>query len=70
MRIGERLMRAVERRVFAEGARWMELHVFTRNDGAIRFYERLGYARVAMQQRFYGADGLDGLLYRRELTAL
>ena len=70
MRIGERLMRDVERRVFAEGALWMELHVFTGNDGAIRFYERLGYARVAMQQRFYGADGLDALVYRRELTAL
>jgi [ribosomal protein S18]-alanine N-acetyltransferase len=70
MRIGERLMRHVERRVFAEGALWMELHVFTGNDGAIRFYERLGYARVAMQQRFYGADGLDGFVYRRELIGL
>lgn len=70
MRIGERLMREVERRVFAEGALWMELHAFTGNDGAIRFYESLGYTRVGMQQRFYGADGLDGLVYRRELSAL
>jgi ribosomal-protein-alanine N-acetyltransferase len=70
MRIGERLMRHVERRVFAEGALWMELHVFTGKDGAIRFYERLGYARVAMKQRFYGADGLDGFVYRRELIGL
>ena len=70
MRIGERLMRDVERRVFAKGAQWMELHVFTGNDGAIRFYERLGYARMAMKQRFYGADGLDGFVYRRELSGL
>ena len=68
--LGERLMREVERRVFAMGALWMELHVFTGNDVAIRFYERLGYTRVAMQQRFYGADGLDGFVYRRELSRL
>ena len=65
-----RLMGEVERRMFLAGARWMELHVFTGNEGAIRFYERLGYVRIATKQRFYGADGLDAFVYRRELTAL
>ena len=37
---------------------------------AIRFYERLGYERVAMRRRFYGADGLDALVYRKELASL
>jgi len=68
--LATRLMQEVESRAFAAGARYMELHVFTGNEGAIRFYERLGYVRVAMRLRFYGADGLDAFAYRKELTAL
>jgi ribosomal-protein-alanine N-acetyltransferase len=68
--IAERLMREAEARTIAAGARWMELHVFTGNEAAIRFYERLGYERVAMRRRFYGADGLDALVYRKELASL
>jgi ribosomal-protein-alanine N-acetyltransferase len=62
------LMREAEARIVAVGARWMELHVFTGNEAAIRFYERLGYKRIAMRQRFYGADGLDAFVYRKELA--
>jgi ribosomal-protein-alanine N-acetyltransferase len=62
------LMREAEARTVAVGARWMELHVFTGNEAAIRFYERLGYKRIAMRQRFYGADGLDAFVYRKELA--
>jgi [ribosomal protein S18]-alanine N-acetyltransferase len=65
-----RLMREAEARTVAAGARWMELHVFTGNEAAIRFYERLGYERVGMRRRFYGADGLDALVYRKELASL
>jgi ribosomal-protein-alanine N-acetyltransferase len=60
-----RLMREVEARAAAAGARWMELHVFTGNEGAIRFYERWGYVRVAVRRRFYGAAGLDAFVYRK-----
>ena len=64
------LMREAEARTVAVGARWMELHVFTENEAAIRFYERLGYERIAMRQRFYGADGLDAFVYRKELASV
>jgi [ribosomal protein S18]-alanine N-acetyltransferase len=68
--IAERLMREAEARTIAAGARWMELHVFTGNEAAIRFYERLGYERIAMRRRFYGADGLDALVYRKEIASV
>jgi ribosomal protein S18 acetylase RimI-like enzyme len=64
------MMRAVERRAVAAGALWMDLHVFTGNAAAIRFYERMGYARLGTQPRFYGATGLDAFAYRKELSAL
>ena len=60
-----RLMREAEERAAAAGARSMELHVFTGNEGAIRFYERAGYVRVGVRRRFYGAAGLDAFVYRR-----
>ena len=64
------LMREAEMRAVAAGARWMELHVFTGNESAIRFYERLGYERIAMRRRFYGAAGLDAFVYRKELAGV
>ena len=48
----------------------MELHVFTENEAAIRFYERTGYERIARRRRFYGAEGLDAFEYRKELAGL
>jgi|ERR1700678_1668312 [ribosomal protein S18]-alanine N-acetyltransferase len=63
-----RLMREAETRTVAAGARWMELHVHTENDAAIRFYERLGYERISMVRRFYGAKGLDAFVYRKEIA--
>lgn len=68
--LGERLLREMERRMFAAGARWMGLHVFTGNEGAIRFYERMGYERVGVKRRFYGAAGLDAFVYRKALIDL
>lgn len=68
--IAGKLMREAEARTVAAGARWMELHVFTGNEAAIRFYERLGYERIAMRRRFYGADGLDALVYRKEIASV
>jgi ribosomal-protein-alanine N-acetyltransferase len=68
--LGRRLMREVEASAAAAGARWMQLHVFTGNAGAIRFYERLGYERIRVQRRFYGEAGLDAFVYGKELPGL
>jgi [ribosomal protein S18]-alanine N-acetyltransferase len=62
-----RLLRDAEQRATAAGARWMELHVFSGNEGAIRFYERSGYERVGVSRRFYGKSGLDAFVYRKYL---
>ena len=67
-RVGSKLLLEAESR--AAGARQMELHVFTGNEGAIHFYERMGYSRLAVRRRFYRADGLDAFLYRKELAVL
>jgi [ribosomal protein S18]-alanine N-acetyltransferase len=65
--VAQMLMEQAEARVAAVGARSMELHVFTGNEGAIRFYERMGYERTAVRRRFYGKAGLDAFVYRKEL---
>ncbi len=66
--VARRLMEQAEARVAASGALSMELHVFTRNEGAIRFYERLGYERIAERLGFYGKAGLDAFVYRKKLS--
>ena len=68
--IASRLMLEAESRAGAAGARRMELHVFTGNEGAIRFYERMGYSRLAVRRRFYRTGGLDAFLYRKDLAPL
>jgi ribosomal-protein-alanine N-acetyltransferase len=68
--LAKRLMQEAETRVAAEGAERMELHVFTGNERAIRFYERLGYVRSGLSRRFYGKAGLDAFQYRKDLSAL
>jgi len=65
--LGARLLEEMEWRVQAAGARWMDLHVFTGNEGAIRFYERLGYERMGRKDAFYGESGLDAFVYRKAL---
>lgn len=44
--LGRRLMDAARREASAIGARRLLLGVYERNEGAIGFYERLGYRRV------------------------
>ncbi len=67
--VGRELMRRVEE-AFA-GARRVELHVFTGNAAAIRFYEGMGYRRIGAAPRFYGRDaegkGLDAWVYAKAL---
>ena len=64
------MMQAVEMLAEAAGVLRMELHVFTENEAAIRFYERIGYDRIARRRRFYGTEGLDAFEYRKKLTNL
>jgi [ribosomal protein S18]-alanine N-acetyltransferase len=66
--IARRLMEQAEFRAAAAGARWIELHVFTGNESAIRFYEGMGYERVATRRRFYGEAGLDAFVYQKGLS--
>jgi ribosomal-protein-alanine N-acetyltransferase len=68
--LGRRLMREAEACAVTAGVREMQLHVFTGNAGAIRFYERLGYERIGERRGFYGAPGLDAFVYGKELRAL
>jgi ribosomal-protein-alanine N-acetyltransferase len=70
MGLARRLMREVEASAMAAGVQWMQLHVFTGNTGAIRFYERMGYKRIRTQKDFYGEAGLDAFVYGKELHAL
>jgi [ribosomal protein S18]-alanine N-acetyltransferase len=64
--IAMKLMNAVEAAATAARARWIQLHVFVGNEGAIRFYEEQGYEQVGMRADFYG-QRLDALIYRKEL---
>jgi ribosomal-protein-alanine N-acetyltransferase len=66
--VARRLMEESEARVLLAGGLGMELHVFTGNVGAIRFYEGMGYRRVMTVERFYGR-GMDALVYRKRLES-
>lgn len=64
--LARRLMAEVEARVRAAGGVHMALHVYTKNSGALRFYEGIGYSRLGMEEGFYGG-GLDALVYGKRL---
>jgi ribosomal-protein-alanine N-acetyltransferase len=64
--LAKELMAEVEAYALAKGARRIHLHVFTGNDAAIRFYERLGYEGIRIVHGYYGA-GLDSIVYRKDL---
>jgi ribosomal-protein-alanine N-acetyltransferase len=66
--LASRLMAEVESKLHSAGAMHMELHVFTGNAGAIRFYESIGYTQTGVAENFY-ARGLHALLYRKKLAA-
>jgi ribosomal-protein-alanine N-acetyltransferase len=64
--VAGRLMEEAERRTALAGAARMELHVFAKNEGAIRFYEGREYRRMGERVDFYGR-GLDAWVYRKDL---
>ena len=61
------LLGAAEREVVARGGTSMGLHVWTQNEGAMRFYERDGYARTQFHLEFYDAKR-DAYGYIKELS--
>jgi ribosomal protein S18 acetylase RimI-like enzyme len=50
--LGQALLRESARRAAAKGARFVKLEVDHTNDGASRFYERLGFARKDSDRLF------------------
>jgi [ribosomal protein S18]-alanine N-acetyltransferase len=68
--LARRLMKEAEACAVSAGVRWIQLHVFTGNDAAIRFYERLGYQRIRVRRGYYGAVGLDAIVYGKDLSGL
>jgi ribosomal-protein-alanine N-acetyltransferase len=65
--IARELMEEVEVRALSSGACWIQLHVFRGNKAAIRFYEQLGYERIRVVRGYYGAAGLDAIVYGKDL---
>ena len=66
---GEALLRVGEQWLADSGADRMQLHVWAKNEGAIRFYERLGYVLRGTVPQFYGGPGMDALVYDKRLRA-
>jgi [ribosomal protein S18]-alanine N-acetyltransferase len=64
--VAGRLMEETEHLAALAGAAWIELHVFVENEGAVRFYEGLGYRRLGTRAGFYGRR-LDAWVYRKDL---
>ena len=61
--IGLKLLREAARRGHAKGARFIKLEVYHTNEGAARFYERLGFVRNDKDRLFLlERDGLDAML--------
>jgi ribosomal-protein-alanine N-acetyltransferase len=66
--VASELMDEGERRARKAGAEVMDLHVWTENEGAIRFYEGRGYELMGVRKGFYGRVGLDAFVYRKILA--
>lgn len=64
--LARRLMAEVESRLQGHGVVEAELHVYVRNEGAIRFYEDIGYKRTGVAEDFYGTE-LDAFVYCKPL---
>jgi [ribosomal protein S18]-alanine N-acetyltransferase len=63
--VGRVLLEELVERLERAGARTVRLEVDLRNEGAIRFYERLGFRETRRLRGYYG-DRLDGLEMVRE----
>ncbi|MDE1162110.1 MAG: GNAT family N-acetyltransferase [Acidobacteriaceae bacterium] len=64
--LAQALMSQAETVAREAGCGALLLHVYVGNEGAIRFYEWLGFERGHTVEAFYG-DGLDAMVYRKRL---
>jgi ribosomal-protein-alanine N-acetyltransferase len=64
--LGERMLAEGENWVRVSGGSGMLLHVYVKNEGAIRFYELGGYERAGEKPGFYG-PGIDAAMYWKKL---
>jgi ribosomal-protein-alanine N-acetyltransferase len=64
--IGEEMLLRGEAWVRNWKGKGMMLHVFVKNERAVRFYERMKYGLMGVQEDFYGR-GLDAATYWKEL---
>ncbi|SEG36064.1 ribosomal-protein-alanine N-acetyltransferase [Bryocella elongata] len=67
--IARRMMLRLEEEAMAAHCAAMLLHVYVGNEGAIGFYESLGFSRVDVARSFY-SSGLDAWIYRKQLDQL
>jgi ribosomal-protein-alanine N-acetyltransferase len=67
--VAGQLMRAAESQARAEGCAAVVLHVFIGNGSAIRFYERIGFARLQREEDFYG-PGMDAWVFHKRLLPM
>ena len=65
--VGRQLLEQAEQKVRAAGLARVGLHVAVDNAGAIRFYERQGYACMGVAPCFYREAGVDALIYLKDL---
>lgn len=65
--LAQRMMQRIEEQAVAAKCVAMTLHVSVENEGAIRFYERMGYVRTRPARGFYGF-GRDAWLYRKPIA--
>jgi ribosomal-protein-alanine N-acetyltransferase len=65
--IARLMMQQLEQDARKAGCIAMLLHVYTGNEGAIRFYERQGFTRTSTVRNFY-AQGFDAWVYRKEIS--
>ena len=64
--IGRMLFEETIRQARARGIGVIFLEVSTRNDAAIRLYEKMGFRRVGVRENYY-ADGSDAYIYTLNL---
>ena len=66
---GRELMERGEQRLRDQNVSRLVLEVDVRNEAAIRFYERLGFASLRRLSAYY-ADGADALLMEKDLSSV
>ena len=64
--IAKLLMSEAERLAREAGCAALVLHVFTGNEGAIRFYASIGFVRSHREEEFYGV-GMDAWVFHKRL---